>query len=89
NYGGVDTLANTTTATQRRDRRRELEEKYGLRSARAMAANNLYSDDPMISETRPLISNTDDPLIDTQPEPSVRPDSSDPADLSSTIIIDA
>ena len=25
-------MANTTTATQRRDRRRELEEKYGLRS---------------------------------------------------------
>jgi len=43
-YGGVDTLANTTTATQRRDRRRELEEKYGLRSASAMAANNLYRD---------------------------------------------
>jgi hypothetical protein len=42
NYGGVDTLSNTTTAAQRRDRKRELEEKYGLRSASAMAANNLY-----------------------------------------------
>jgi hypothetical protein len=27
----METMANTTTATQRRDRRRELEEKYGLR----------------------------------------------------------
>jgi hypothetical protein len=32
NYGGIDTMGNTTTATQRRDRRKELEEKYGLRS---------------------------------------------------------
>ncbi len=32
NFGGIDTMVNTTTATQRRDRRRELEEKYGLRS---------------------------------------------------------
>jgi len=32
NYGGIDTMVNTSTATQRRDRRRELEEKYGLRS---------------------------------------------------------
>jgi hypothetical protein len=41
NYGGADTLANTTTVAQRRDRRRELEEKYGIGSARAMASNNL------------------------------------------------
>jgi hypothetical protein len=32
NFGGIDTMINTTTATQRRDRRREFEEKYGLRS---------------------------------------------------------
>ncbi len=32
NYGGIDTMGNTTTATQRRDRRKELEEKYGLGS---------------------------------------------------------
>ena len=42
NYGGVDTLANTTTAAQRRERRRQLEAKYGLRSARAMAENIPY-----------------------------------------------
>ncbi len=46
NYGGADTLANTTTAAQRRDRRRELEEKYGIGSARAMAANKLRPQDP-------------------------------------------
>lgn len=39
-------MANTTTAAQRRDRRRELEAKYGLRSARAMAANNLHRRSP-------------------------------------------
>jgi hypothetical protein len=33
-------MANTTTATQRRDRRRELEEKYGLKPT---TANNKSS----------------------------------------------
>ncbi|UJR07691.1 hypothetical protein I4U23_011976 [Adineta vaga] len=88
-YGGVDTLANTTTATQRRDRRRELEEKYGLRSASAMAANNLYGDDPMITETRPLISNGDEPLLNTLPETYTRPDLLQPTDPTRSIIIDA
>jgi hypothetical protein len=37
-YGSIDTLASTTTVNQRRDRRRELEEKYGVRSA----VNNPY-----------------------------------------------
>ena len=41
NYGGIDTMVNTTTATQRRDRRRELEEKYGLRST--TNKNNMLS----------------------------------------------
>lgn len=41
-YGGTDTLASTTTPAQRRDRRRELEARYGLPSARAMAANKLH-----------------------------------------------
>jgi hypothetical protein len=40
----MDTLSNTTTAAERRDRRRELEEKYGRRSASAMAANKLHHD---------------------------------------------
>jgi hypothetical protein len=40
-YGSVDTLSNATNAAQRQNRRRELEEKYGIQIAPAMAANNL------------------------------------------------
>ena len=44
NYGSMNTLSSTTTATQRRDRRRELEQKYGLRSASVMAENSHHKD---------------------------------------------
>jgi hypothetical protein len=44
NYGGIDAMGNTTTATQRRDRRKELEEKYGLRST---TSNNILRDDKL------------------------------------------
>ncbi len=37
-------MGNTTTATQRRDRRKELEEKYGLRST---TNNNILRDDKL------------------------------------------
>ncbi len=37
-------MGNTTTATQRRDRRKELEEKYGLRST---TSNNILRDDKL------------------------------------------
>jgi hypothetical protein len=65
NFGGIDTMVNTTTATQRRDRRRELEEKYGLRST---TNNNVLRQEnftDVISETRQLKSesSTEEPLI--------------------------
>jgi len=65
NFGGIDTMINTTTATQRRDRRRELEEKYGLRST---TNNKVQREDNLtevISETRQLksSSSSDEPLI--------------------------
>ncbi|CAF0735064.1 unnamed protein product [Adineta steineri] len=72
NLGGIDnvtTMANTTTATQRRDRRRELEEKYGLRSTSTNSkSSKLPSDDlaEIISESRQLkasSSSSDEPLI--------------------------
>ncbi|CAF1331510.1 unnamed protein product [Adineta ricciae] len=75
-FGGIDilsTVPNTTTASQRRDRRREIEEKYGLRSSSAAAAKNVqlskYRDDELSeiqSETRQLkgsISSSEEPLI--------------------------
>ncbi|CAF0873038.1 unnamed protein product [Rotaria sp. Silwood1] len=71
NYGGNETLstmANTTTPTQRRDRRRELEEKYGLRSTTTTMRTSISRDDyvqDLQSETRQLrpSSNSDEPLI--------------------------
>ncbi|CAF1328797.1 unnamed protein product [Rotaria sordida] len=60
NYGGVDAslrMANTTTATQQRDRRRELEEKYRLRSTSKNIISSTSRDaelTDMNSETRQL-----------------------------------
>ncbi|CAF1105502.1 unnamed protein product [Adineta steineri] len=73
NYGGVDTLAHTTTATERQNRRRELEEKYGLRSASAMASNNLHRNN---SETRRLRSSVDEPLLNAGSDTATRSESS-------------
>ncbi|CAF2502688.1 unnamed protein product [Rotaria sp. Silwood2] len=71
NYGGSETLstmANTTTPTQRRDRRRELEEKYGLRSTTTNMRTSTSRDDyfqDLKSETRQLRppSMSEEPLI--------------------------
>ncbi|UJR38477.1 hypothetical protein I4U23_031145 [Adineta vaga] len=72
NYGGVDalsTMGNTTTATQRKDRRKELEEKYGLRSSSRNSQVLKYQDDELSeikSETRQLkasSSSSEEPLI--------------------------
>jgi len=72
NYGGVDTMTNTTTAAQRRDRRKELEEKYGFKSSGGLSNAN-----PIPPTTRDTLSyarnsetlhlnistNNDDPLL--------------------------
>ncbi|CAM4921388.1 unnamed protein product [Rotaria socialis] len=71
NYGGNETLstmANTTTATQRHDRRKELEEKYGLRSTTPDFTTSTSRDDRLLdlrSETRQLrpLTSSDEPLI--------------------------
>ncbi|CAF2803133.1 unnamed protein product [Rotaria sp. Silwood2] len=73
-YGGANELSNTTTAVQRRDRRRELEEKYGIRSTSAMGGNNFHRHNINNSETRPLRSSDDDnePLLNTLPNATAR-----------------
>lgn len=73
NFGGIDELPNnTSTAAQRRDRRKELEEKYGLRSlSRETAANDVHSD----SETRQLktSSSLEEPLLTNSVDPPALP----------------
>ncbi|CAF3744812.1 unnamed protein product [Rotaria socialis] len=71
-YGEGDALSNTTTAAQRLDRRRVLEEKYGIKSASAMATNNYYRPNTVNSETRPLLASAGEASMNSSPKMTVR-----------------